>query len=130
VSIHNIGGVSASISGIAKISDAPLDQAKGLTITQSANVNFTNKTLGSFRDQDALNTAAGDYTGTIDWGDRAAKTSAKFVFTGATANSSSFWNVQGSHKYTTTKTYTVKITLHDDGNPGVNLVITAFIKVV
>lgn len=129
VSIQDSGGSSASASSIAKIADAPLDTPMGLTITQSAKVSFTNLTLGSFRDQDSLNMNAGDYTGTINWGD-GTKTSAQFVFTGSTFNVGSFWSVQGSHKYKSKKTYTVKITLHDNASPGVNLVIKAHIKVV
>ena len=96
----------------------------------SVNTTFTNLTLGAFRDQDSLNTEAADYAGTISWGDGSAASAAKFVFNGSTPNVGSFWKVQGSHKYKVKKTYMVKITLHDQGNPALTLVITATIKVV
>jgi hypothetical protein len=76
-----------------------------------------------------LNTNPGDYSGKIDWGDGSAKTNAKFVFNGSTLDVGSFWKVQGSHKYSAKKTYTVKITLFDTANPNAKLTITATIKV-
>ncbi len=129
VTIHRTTGGNTIANSTAKIADAPLDQAVGLTVSKSVNVAFSNVTLGSFRDQDSLNTAASDYVGTIDWGDGTAKTAAKFVFNGSTLDVGSFWKVQGSHKYTTKKTFTVKITVHDNASPSVNLVITAMVKV-
>jgi hypothetical protein len=128
VTIKQSGGATIHVNSHAEIADSPLDQAAGKALTASKNVTFTNKALGTFRDQDALNTIAGDYAGTIDWGD--GKTSAAaFVFTSATANVGSFWKVTGTHKYTTAKTFTVKITLHDTGSPGKNITITSTIKV-
>src|SRR5205085_2874696 len=109
--------------------DAPLDQGSGKSLQVNANTSFTNLTLGTFRDQDSLNTLPSDYKGTISWGD--GKTSAvKFVFNGSTFNVGSFWKVQGSHKYSSKKTYTVKITLFDTASPGAKLTITSTIKVV
>src|SRR6185437_2942754 len=123
--IKQTAGGTTTASGRAKIAPSPLDSGIGLSLTRSGA--FTNLTIAHFRDQDPLNTNAGDYAGTIDWGD-GTKSAAKFVFTGSTFNVGSFWNVQGSHKYTTKKTFTVKITLNDTGSPTVNLLITAFIK--
>jgi hypothetical protein len=126
VTIKDVGGSSVVANGLAKIADAPLDSAAGLTLNKSKNVTFTNLTLGSFRDQDSLNTLASDYTGTISWGDGSAKTAAKFVFNGSTFNVGSFWKVQGTHKYTKAGTFTVTITLKDG---AAALVITAKIIV-
>ncbi len=93
------------------------------------NTPFTNLILGSFRDQDSLNTIAVDYTGMITWGD--GKTSAaSFMLTGSTFNVGSFWKVRGSHTYSKSGLYTVKISLHDNGNPLANLTITTTIHVV
>jgi uncharacterized repeat protein (TIGR01451 family) len=129
VAIKDTGGATATANSIAKVAESPLDQAKGLALTKSKGVAFTNLTLGSFRDQDSLNTNPGDYSGKIDWGDGSAKTNAKFVFNGSTLDVGSFWKVQGSHKYSAKKTYTVKITLFDTANPNAKLTITATIKV-
>jgi hypothetical protein len=130
VTIHKPGGSTTTVNSLAKIADSPLDQPSNLTLTQSANVSFTNKTVGTFRDQDSLNTSPSDYVGTIDWGD-GKSSSAKFVFDHATFNVGSYWAVQGSHRYTTKKIYAVKITLHDTGSSASSaLIITATIKVV
>jgi hypothetical protein len=129
VTIHQSGGATVNVNSHANIADSPLDQAAGVSFTVSKNSTFSNKTLGTFRDQDALNKIAGDYAGTIDWGD--GKTSAAaFVFNGATSNVGSFWKVTGGHKYTTAKTFTVKITIDDSGSPGKKITITSTIKVV
>jgi PKD repeat protein len=127
VSITDAGGSSATASGSAVIADSPLDSAAGLTLNKSKNVAFTKSTLGTFRDQDSLNTNPGDYKGPIDWGDGSAKSAANFVFNGATFNVGSKWKVQGSHKYTNKGTFTVRITVSDSG--GKPLTITAKIIV-
>jgi CSLREA domain-containing protein len=125
--IEDVGGSTASASSSANIGESPLDQGTGKSLTVSANATFTNLTIATFRDQDSLNTLPGDYSGTINWGD--GKTSSvKFAFNGSTFNVGSFWKVQGSHKYTSKKTFTVKITLLDTANPGAKLNITSTIK--
>jgi hypothetical protein len=128
VTVKQSGGATVSVNSKANIADAPLDHAAGVSFSVSKNSTFSNKTLGTFRDQDALNKIAGDYEGTIDWGD-GAKSAASFVFTSATSNVGSFWKVTGSHKYTTAKTFTVKITLDDTGSPSKKITITSTIKV-
>ncbi len=129
ISIKDIGGSSASASDLIKIVDSPLDMPTGLTITVPLGTALTNKVLGSFRDQDSLNTVPVDYTGSINWGD-STKSSATFALTGSTFNVGSYWNVMGSHTYTKKGVYSVTITLHDNGSPTVSLIITATVKVV
>src|SRR6185437_11010904 len=126
VTIHRVGmiGNNVVVTSTAKIADAILDQPVGLKLTESVNTTLTNLALGSFRDPDSTNTKAANYTGTIDWGDGTAKSAAKFVFTDSKQDVGSNWQVQGTHKYTSKKTFTVKITLHDNDSPGVSLVIT------
>lgn len=127
VTISDPGGSGAVATGKATIAESPLDSAVGLTLNKSKNVAFTNSTLGTFRDQDSLNTKPADYHGTINWGDGSAKTAATFVFNGSTFNVGSFWKVQGSHKYTKAGTFTVTISVIDAGTP---LLIIAKIKVI
>ncbi len=126
--ILDIGGSSTVATNIIKIVDAPLDSPGGLNLSKPVNLTFTNLTLGHFRDQDSLGVVT-DFAGTIDWGD-GSKSAAKFIKTGSTFNVGSFWNVQGTHKYASRKTFTVKITLHDVGTPAKNLMITTYIKVI
>lgn len=128
IAIQDTMGTSATASALGKIADSPLDHASGQTLTVKANTAFSGKVLGSFRDQDALNTVAADYIGTINWGD-GTTSAASFLFTGATANSGSFWNVLGSHKYTAKKTYTVTISLRD-GASATFLTITSHMTAV
>jgi hypothetical protein len=112
-----------------KIADAPLDSGAGVSISKTHNVAFASTTtLGTFRDQDALNKTTSDFTGTINWGD-GTTSSATFVYTGATANVGSFWKITGGHTYKTAKTYTVKITVTDKGG-ATPITITTTIKVV
>jgi len=73
---------------------------------------------------------SGDAAGVSDWGDGTAKTAARFVLTGSKQDAGSNWQVQGTHKYTSKKTFTVKITLHDNDSPGVSLLITTSMKIV
>ncbi|HET6248072.1 MAG TPA: LEPR-XLL domain-containing protein [Tepidisphaeraceae bacterium] len=127
--IREYGGNTVVATSLANIADAPLDTPAGLTLSKSANVAFTNLVLGSFRDQDATNTTPTDYTGTITWGD-GTTSAASFVFKSATANIGSFWSVTGSHKYTTKKTFAVKIVLHDNASPTKTITINTTIKAV
>ncbi|HEX4794584.1 MAG TPA: hypothetical protein VH370_12365 [Humisphaera sp.] len=124
VTINDPGGSDAVATSSASIAESPLDSAHGLTLNKTKNIAFTNSSLGTFRDQDSLNTLPGTYHGTIAWGDGSAKSAASFVFTGATFNVGSFWTVRGSHKYTKTGTFTVTITLLDGAVP-----LTIFAKI-
>ena len=127
VSIHDIGGSSTSANSVVNVAEAPLDTPSGLTLNKARNVTFTNLALGTFRDQDALNTLPGDYVVTINWGDGSAATTGKAVFLSATPNVGSYWSVQGTHKYTAAKSYTVKIYVyHDNLAP---LIINSIINV-
>jgi hypothetical protein len=128
VSIKN-GSKTVIASSLGQIADSPLDSIVGKTITLPVNTTGSNLLLGSFRDQDSLNTDGGDYVGTISWGD-GTKSSAGFAFSGSTFNVGSFWQVKGSHKYSTKKTYAVTISLEDTGNPSVLYKMTTTIKVV
>ena len=116
VTIKQSGGATVSVNSKGNIADSPLDKGPPSPRFLDKDSTFSNKTLGTFRDQDALNKLAGDYEGTIDWGD-GSKSAASFIFTGAVANTGSFWKVTGSHKYALAKTFTVKITIDDTGSP-------------
>jgi hypothetical protein len=121
------GVSSAQATGLAKIADSPLDTPVGLTLSVQNNVTFTDLKLGSFRDQDSLNTLGSDYNGTIDWGDGSARTTARVISNGSTFNVGSFWNVLGTHKYAKAGHFNVTINLKDGNSP---LVIAALVKVM
>ena len=126
VTINEIGANSATRTALAKIAESPLDQGVGVTnLHATKNVN-TSLTLGSFRDQDSLNTHPGDFTGTIFWGDGSATSAASFAAAGSTFNVGSFWKVHGSHKYTKTGTFTIRIVVKHFSQ---SVTITSTIKV-
>ena len=129
VSIKDVGGSKAATTGLATLLDSPLVGATGANFSVKKNVAFTSHLLGSFTDQDALNTITADYqNSTINWGDNTAVSKASFVRTGSNAAVGSFWNVFGSHKYTTTGTKHVTILLKD-GPSGSTLTLNLTITV-
>ncbi len=130
VTIHRVGppGNNTLVTSTAHIADAILDTPVGLSLSKPVNTPLTNLVVGSFRDQDSLSTNPANYSGTIDWGD-GVTSAAKFVFSSAKQDAGSIWQVQGTHKYTARKAYTVKITLHDNDSPTKNLIIMTTIKV-
>ncbi len=93
VSVKDNAGHSASAGQSLAVSDAPLTP---VPMTTSAHVNqsFT-QTIGAFLDGDQLNTKAGGYMVTINWGDGSAKTGGTAVFASA-----GHWTVKATHKYT------------------------------
>jgi hypothetical protein len=116
VTIANSSGTGGTADSTAFVSAAPLDEAVAApNFTVKSGTAFSNKVLGTFRDQDSGNTLAGVYSGTIDWGD-ATSSAARFKFKSATHNVGSFWQVLGSHTYAAKKAYTVTLTFFDTGN--------------
>jgi hypothetical protein len=129
VSIKEVGGDSAVANSTAKISPSPLDQATGVKISEPlGEANLVNVVLGNFRDQSSLERDPATFTGTINWGDGHTST-ATFVYKSATFNVGSYWKIEGSHKYTAKKNYTVTITFKDLGGPNTNSVITSTISI-
>ncbi len=128
VTIKEVNNGSVTVTGTAKISDSVIDTPAAVAGTATHNVAFSNKILGSFRDQDSLNTISSDYIGTITWGD-GSTSAASFVRTGGTFNVGTYWNIVGSHTYAAAKTYTVTISFYDNGSPALKLTITTTIKV-
>ena len=117
ITLKDIYGETIAFHSKAKIIDAPLELPTGKTLSVAHNTRF-NKVIGSFRDDDATNTSAGNYVGTINWGDGTVTSAATFVRTGSTGNLGSYWNVIGTHKYATKKTYTVTFNIYDIHSPG------------
>ncbi|MGD0461178.1 MAG: LEPR-XLL domain-containing protein [Tepidisphaeraceae bacterium] len=128
ITLKDIFGDKVLIKSTAKIADAPLELPTGKSLTVAHGSTFTNLLIGSFRDDDATNTSAAEYVGTINWGDGSSTSLAKFILTGATANLGSYWNVEGTHKYATAKTYTVTISIHDVDSSVNVILITTTIK--
>ncbi len=127
--ITDIGGSHASVVSSAVIADAPLVNATGRSLSAKKNVAFSS-VLGSFTDQDTLQTLGSDYKGTISWGDSSSTTLAgsSFVKTGGNSTGT-FWNILGGHTYHATGKFTITITFHDSGG-AVSSVIKTVVTVV
>jgi hypothetical protein len=133
ITLKDIFGETVIINSTASIAAAPLQQLAGSApagrpLTVKHGKTFTNLVIGSFRDDNATNTSAAEYVGTIDWGDGSSTSAARFVFTGATPNVGSNWKVKGTHKYASANAYTVTISIHQADNPGNVLLLTTTIN--
>ena len=126
VTLKDVFGETVTLNSRGKVNDAPLELPAGTSFSVSSGSTFTDKVIGSFQDDDAANTNPANYAGTINWGD-GSTSAAKVVFTGATADVGSHWNVEGTHNYATKKTYTVTISLDDIDSPGDVILITSTI---
>jgi hypothetical protein len=118
VTITNTTGTGAIADSSVHVYPSPLDEVAAVpNFTVKAGVQFSDRPLATFRDQDSLNTDSRVYQGTIDWGDGSSSV-ALFNRTKSTFNVGSYWQVLGRHTYTAKKTYDVTITFQDTGNIG------------
>ena len=106
VTVTSAGGSTTSASGHAAVADAPLT-AGTLTITDGVEGATPAQLTFAFTDANPAAPVT-DFTATIDWGD--TKSSAGTV----TAAGSGF-TVQASHTYTHAGTFTVTVTVEDEG---------------
>jgi hypothetical protein len=102
------GGLTASSSGTATVSEADVLSGSPMTFSAQSGVAFTGA-VASFTDTDAAN-VPGDFVATIDWGD--GNTTAGTVSGGGGA-----FTVSGTHTYANAGAFNVIVTLTDDA-PG------------
>jgi PKD repeat protein len=103
---------TVAMAGTATVQDARLDAGSPLTLTTFESVPFDG-VIATFIDANPYGAAA-DYTATIDWGDHTAAGAGK-----VTGASSAGFQVAGSHVYSTAGTYTVTVTISDEGGSAV-----------
>jgi cyclophilin family peptidyl-prolyl cis-trans isomerase len=84
--------------------------AQGGSITASAGIPLTNKTIATFTDADTTATA-NNFTATIDWGDGTTTV-------GTISGSSGNFSVAGTHTYSTTGTFTALATVKEINAPA------------
>jgi hypothetical protein len=101
------GTATAAAQDGVTVAEADALAAIPWTITAPPNKTF-GITVATFTDTNPSN-AASDFTATIDWGDGATSSG---IVTGGTKGK---YTVRGSHDYTTVGTFTVAVTLTDDG---------------
>jgi hypothetical protein len=126
VTISRTGASDTLIGSTAKVAGVPIDTPSSRTNPASVNVSKT-FVLGTFRDQNPVNTNAGAYVATITWGDGTTSV-ATFVRLSSTAKGS-IWQVRAAHKYTSKKTFKPVIRVHDVANPKQVLTINDKITV-
>jgi hypothetical protein len=117
VTVHDVGGVTASAQSSAAVSDAPLT-ATGLAVQPTAGAAFQG-TLATFTDADATATPA-DFTASIDWGDSQSSTGSIVAASGGFA-------IQGSHTYASEGVDAITVHLSDAGGSSATATSTAHV---
>ncbi len=85
--VNDVGGSSTSISGTAQVNDAPL--TAGMASATKGTEGVTSSTLtATFNDANA-GASAGDFSGTINWGDNNVTAFTSVAVSGAAAISRS-----------------------------------------
>jgi hypothetical protein len=107
VSIHDKSGHSGTARSIAEVADAPLSST-GLTFNSSTEHPFTG-TVAKLTDADTTETDPTTYDTLINWGD-GTTTVGQLVSLGGGK-----FAVRGSHQYTATGSFAVKVTINDVG---------------
>jgi hypothetical protein len=116
VAIQDAGGSVAGATSTANVADAAL-AATGTTVTSVEGSSFTG-VVASFSDADP-NSAAGDYSATITWGDGSTSTGT------ISANKSGGFNVSGTHTYAEEGPNTISVAIRDAGGSTVGATSTA-----
>jgi Big-like domain-containing protein len=98
---------AAMVTDSASVSDAALSAA-GISPAPVSGQSFSGP-VATFTDANATTSAPSDFTATIDWGDGSTPSA------GTVTGSGGSYTVTGSHTYTGTGFFTVKVHIADDG---------------
>ncbi len=110
VAISDKGGARTTATSGVTVSDAALTGTP-VTITARQGQAIIGNVVARFTDADPAGTAS-DYSASIDWGDGNTTPA-----DGITAGANNDFDVVGSHTYTQSGTFTVKVTIQDHGTP-------------
>ncbi len=109
VAIADDGGSTANASSTAAIADAPLTRAAVANLNGVEGVSTGAVQLATFTDGN-VSASAGDFTATIDWGDGTSTPDATVVVLG-----NGHFAVNGAHVYANQGSFTIGVTIADDG---------------
>jgi hypothetical protein len=123
----NPGNVAVNYANIetvnvTKPAVAPVGTARTVHATEA--LAFTNVTVASFTAAD-LGATAGNFVASINWGDGSPTSGGSIV-----ANGTAGYDILGNHTYARQGTYTVNVTLTDQGTSGSTVVGGTTINVV
>jgi hypothetical protein len=119
VTIRDEGGSRAVATTVAKVSDAPLDSTAAPTQFRATQGLTTGSlVVATFSDPAAPETS-GDYSASIDWGDRSSP-----AYGLVAAMGDGTFVVIGDHVYRGVGTYPVSVTIRDDGGSRVTATST------
>jgi hypothetical protein len=110
---HHLGGAPAvpratlTATTTVVVNDAPLTATPVAPIAFTEGLALTNVTVANFSDADLLNTNAGDYVASINWGDGTAGNGI------VTQTGTGTWTVMGSHTYKEEGSFPIVVTITD-----------------
>lgn len=104
------GGQAATITGAAKVADAPLTVGPNITVNAVEGLTVGPIALATFTDVGGPESQS-DYGATIDWGDGTSATTAAIL-----PRADGSFSVEGSHLYGEEGSYTVSVAItHENG---------------
>jgi len=123
ITVKDVGGASTVIVSEADVADAALSPLPK-TFNAVAGLPFFGVTVASFTDANPFSVIS-TYTVSIDWGDGSPPTT--LANGAAVAQRGNRYDVTAGHTYKRFGTYTVKVTVGDDGDATTQVVSTAIV---
>ena len=125
VTVTSSTGQQSTTTSSMNVTDAPLNSAGGITLSGRART-ATYWELGTFSDPSPEDLSS--YTETVNWGDGTASAPSGGIYTLNGSSGSNGYGFDGTHTYKKPGTYSVTITITDDGGARTTTTDTARIR--